>query len=504
MSCEEPMSATEQSALCLGLAEALGVGDASRCLSDVLSVLERHAIVQCGPLDAGPSVLRIERQGCVLNLMARGRMPDAATRELLGNLIRTAWLRTLEHEERERDLREAQRLEHERRELELHVQRGQRLESLGTLAGGIAHDFNNLLVGVLGNAELLSCRLSDPEDLDCCEAIRIAAERAASLTKQLLAYAGKSQPGARGPIDIAVLGREARALLDATLAKHAHLELRLEPDCVVVGERAPITEVLVHLLTNAGDALADKPGVITVSARRLQVPGPEWQHALGAMTAPGEWVLLQVKDTGIGMDDATAARIFEPFFSTKAKSHGLGLAACLGIVASHGGAIRVESALGAGTCISILLPALSAAGRKPRAEHRTGEPLSCKVLVIDDEPLVLSNVRRSLEQRGFRVFDACDGPNALACYRDVAADLIIIDLTMPGINGVEVVRRMRAAGLLTPIILSSGNLDNEVLRSLPRGAIQGTLPKPYGPKALLEAIERALEAVDAGQPSPLK
>jgi two-component system, cell cycle sensor histidine kinase and response regulator CckA len=726
MSSEQQMPAAEQSALCLSLAEALGVGDGSRCLSDVLAVLERHDIVQCEPTDAAASWLCIERPGRVLHFAPRGRRPDPATRELLGHLIRTACLRTHEREERERirermdmlssasfegvmihvdgrvidanqrfsemfgyepgelfgdtaferwvapedhamareriarrmegaylitglrkdgsrfiaevlskqgrlgenpvrvvalrdvterertqallresevrlrhlveasfdlvvlsrggriievggafeavlgfkreqlvgrrlldfiaaqtlehsraiidagrlgmfrsvvvgaageqipvevvavtstlegepvrltgvrDLREAQRLEQERRKLELQAQRGQRLESLGTLAGGIAHDFNNLLVGVLGNAELLSTRLSDPEDMACCDTIRMAAERAASLTKQLLAYAGKSQPGARGPIDIALLARENRALLDATLAKRAHLELRLEPDCVVVGERATITQVLVHLVTNASDALADKPGVITLSARRIHAPGPEWQHALGAATAPGDWVLLQVKDTGIGMDEATVGRVFEPFFSTKAKGHGLGLAACLGIVAAHGGAIRVESTLGAGSCVSVLLPALSDATRTARDAPRKCEPASCKLLVIDDEPLVLSNVRRSLEQRGFQVFEACDGPTALACYRDVAADVILIDLTMPGIDGIEVVRRMRAAGLLTPIILSSGNLDDEVLRRLPQGAIQGTLPKPYGPKALLEAIDRALDAVDAGRAS---
>jgi PAS domain S-box-containing protein len=391
-----------------------------------------------------------------------------------------------------RDLREAQRLEQERRRLELHVQRGQRLESLGTLAGGIAHDFNNLLVGVLGNAEFLSSRLRDPEERECSETIRIAAERAASLTKQLLAYAGKTQPGERGPVDIAALWRELRSLLDATLSKKAHIELRLAPHCIVHGERATIMQVLMNLLTNASDALLDKPGVIEVSARRVHVPGPEWQQALGAATGPGEWVLLEVKDTGIGMDEATAARIFEPFFSTKAKGHGLGLAACLGIVAAHGGGIRVESAPGSGTCMSVLLPALRDAPAKPTVEASPIRAKACCVLVIDDEPLVLQNVRRSLEPHGFRVALANDGGSALARYREVAPDLVIVDLTMPDMNGVEVVRRMREAGATMPIILSSGNLDIEVLRSLPPGAVQGTLPKPYGPKALLEAIERAV------------
>jgi CheY-like chemotaxis protein len=199
------------------------------------------------------------------------------------------------------------------------------------------------------------------------------------------------------------------------------------------------------------------------------------------------------------MDAPTAARIFEPFFSTKAKGHGLGLAACLGIVKSHGGAIRVESVPGAGTSISVLLPASSENGASAGTVHRDVRPKPCKVLVVDDEPLVRANVRRSLAPYGFSVFEAPGGFSALSSYEQLAPDLLIVDFTMPDLDGGEVIRRIRAAGSMVPIILSSGHVDNEALSGLPSGAIQGLLPKPYGPKALLAAIERALLPVDPRQ-----
>jgi two-component system cell cycle sensor histidine kinase/response regulator CckA len=399
-----------------------------------------------------------------------------------------------------RDMRERQRRERERRELELRVERTQRLESLGTLAGGIAHDFNNLLVGILMNAELLASRLTDPEDLESSESIRVAGERAASLTRQLLAYAGKTQPAQKGLIDLAGLGRELCTLLDATLSRKARLDLKLEPRCIVLGDRATIMQVLMNLLTNASDALKDQPGVIEMCIRRVNAPGAEWREAIGAAAEDGEWVLVRVKDTGVGMDAPTAARIFEPFFSTKAKGHGLGLAACLGIVKSHAGAIRVESTPGAGTSISLLLPAAGEHGARASKVPHDARPKPCKVLVVDDEPLVRANVRRSLAPHGFSVFEAPGGLSALSSYERIAPDVLIVDFTMPDLDGGEVIRRIREAGSTIPIILSSGHVDSEVLSTLPSGAIQGLLHKPYGPKALLATIEQALLPVDPEQP----
>jgi PAS domain S-box-containing protein len=392
-----------------------------------------------------------------------------------------------------RDMRPAQRLEAERRGLEQQVQRTQRLDSLGVLAGGIAHDFNNLLAGVLGNAEILRDRLTAPDDQEIATAIITAAQRAAALTRQMLAYAGQRDLGRREPVDVGQLVRELRGLLGATLSKKAELELLVDEATVVMGDQVTLGQVVMNLLTNASDALGDRPGRITVRARHVSEVDARWDHAQGATVGPGRWVLVEVEDTGAGMDEATRGRAFEPFFSTKERGHGLGLAACLGIVRAHGGALLVESALGRGSRFSVLLPASDAAaavGEAPRAADATRP---CRVLVVDDEAIVRGQMRRSLELRGYTVVEAADGRTALAALApaDVEVDVVVLDMTMPDLDGAEVLLRLRAAGSRVPVVVSSGYLDVAVERRLPRGEFQGFLAKPYSATELVTAIERA-------------
>jgi PAS domain S-box-containing protein len=396
-----------------------------------------------------------------------------------------------------RDLRPARRIEAERRALEQRVERAQRLDSLGILAGGIAHDFNNLLAGVLGNADLLRERVSDPMDVEITDAILAAAQRAAALTRQMLAYAGQRDLGRREPIDIGLLFTELRTLLDATLSKKARLELAIERGSVVCGDRATISQVLMNLLTNASDALAEREGQIHVRARRVHDLDARWDAAQGASVGPGAWVLIEVEDSGAGMDEATRGRVFEPFFSTKERGHGLGLAACLGIVTSHGGAVLVESEPGRGSCFSVLLPASEGGGPARDEAPPRATPRPCRVLIVDDEPLVRAQLRRSLELRGYTVDEVADGRTAVATIEastDTPPDVVILDMTMPDIDGAEVLRRMRAGGSRIPVIVSSGYLDVAVERRLPRDAFQGFLAKPYGATELVNAIERALRA----------
>lgn len=391
-----------------------------------------------------------------------------------------------------RDLRAARKLEEERRQLELQVERSQRLESLGVLAGGIAHDFNNLLVGVLGSAELLTLSLKDPEDLALAESIRIAGENAASLTRQMLAYAGRRDVHAPELVDISGLCREMRGLLEAVLSKKARIELSLAPECLAMGERTTLMQVLMNLLTNASDALDGKPGTIQITTQRIARPDARWEKALGATVRPGDWVLLQVRDTGIGMDAATQRRMFEPFFTTKKRGHGLGLGSCLGIVAAHGGAIMVESAPGQGSTFSVLLPATS---KHPTPPSESVKPLpqACRVLIIDDEPLVRAHLRRVLELRGFLVRDAANGRSGLTEIGACPIDVVLLDLSMPDMDGVELARQLRAAGNTVPIVLCSGNLDGAAERLQP-GMVQSVLQKPFSTDELLGAIERAREA----------
>ena len=388
-----------------------------------------------------------------------------------------------------RDLREARRLEQERRQLELQVERSQRLESLGVLASGIAHDFNNLLVGVLGGAEILLASLKDQDDRAQAEAIHTAGQRAAALIKQMLAYAGRQSLTTTEPVDLAELWQELSALLSAALSKKAQVELDLAPDSVVLGERSALMQVFMNLLTNASDALENKPGRISVTTERVRELDASWSHALGAPVKPGSWVLVRVRDTGAGMDDATLRRIFEPFFSTKARGHGLGLGSCLGIVKSHGGAMLVESAPGLGSTFSVLLPATEVRTVAPTRAAATAPP--CRVLVVDDEPLVRSHLRRLLTRHGFTVEDAPDGSAGLEAIRRFRPDVVLLDMTLPDLDGVDVVRRLRASDVNVPIVLCSGDLDAAWERGLDPGLLQGMLEKPFNLSQLLEAIDRA-------------
>jgi len=393
-----------------------------------------------------------------------------------------------------RDLREKRRLERERANLLQQIERSQRTESLGILAGGIAHDFNNLLVGVLGNAELLLDRITDPLERQAALAIRSAGERAATLTAQMLAYAGRRDLGRREAVDLGGLCRDLRELLDAVLSKKARIELAIGPETWVFGNRATLTQVLMNLLTNASDALGDQPGVIRVTMRRTRDVDARFHRALGASAEPGNWVLTDVSDTGAGMDAGTKERIFEPFFSTKEKGHGLGLAACLGIVTSHGGALVVDSEIGRGSCFSMILPGAKASTEAPADPRPAAHARPIRVLVVDDEPLVRSLVRRLLERRGYSVEEAADGRACLAALERAAFDVVLLDVTMPDIDGAEVVRRLRAAGSNIPVVLSSGYMAVSAENALDRSMIQAFLPKPFTPTDLVEALERALAA----------
>jgi len=389
-----------------------------------------------------------------------------------------------------RDLRPVRRLEAERRRLEQQIERSQRLDSLGVLTGGIAHDFNNLLVGILGNADLLLMTLTEADERESALAIRTAGERAADLTRQMLAYAGQHQPAHNDPVDIGELLRELKQLLNASLSKKMELELAIDPGCSVLGDRATLTQVVMNLLTNASDALESRPGKVQVRVTRIERPDARWEDALGATVAPGAWVLLEIRDTGVGMDEATRDRVFEPFFTTKDAGHGLGLAACLGIVASHKGAILVESEPGRGSCFSVLLPAGDRFQTRAAVRDRANVA-PCKVLVVDDEHLVRAHLRRALELRGYRVDEAGSGDAGLSRFAASAPDVIVLDFMLGDMTGIDVIRRIRETGSRVPIVLSSGYLDTAAERELDPTSFQAFLRKPYRTEDLMLAIEQA-------------
>jgi CheY-like chemotaxis protein len=248
-------------------------------------------------------------------------------------------------------------------------------------------------------------------------------------------------------------------------------------------------QVFMNLLTNASDALEGESGQIRVTSERVNEPDSRWSTALGASVHSGNWVLVRVSDTGVGMDEATRTRIFEPFFTTKPSGHGLGLGSCLGIVKAHGGAILVESVPGTGSAFSVLLPATEHGSKSAAPAEVTTSP--CSVLVVDDEPLVRSHVRRVLEKYGFSVAEAPDGGAGLEAIARTRPDVVLLDMSMPDLDGVEIVRRLRASGMNVPVVLYSGNLDAARERGLAPGMVQGMLQKPFHQAELLRVIEHA-------------
>jgi len=395
-----------------------------------------------------------------------------------------------------KDLRPAKRLEDERLQLRAQMERSQRLESLGVLAGGIAHDFNNLLVGVIGNAELLLMGAASAEDRELVQDILSAGQKGASLTRQMLAYAGQGVRRQKEPVDIGALCREIHGLLGATLSKKAIVTFDIAPGSIVSADRVTLMQVLMNLLTNASDSLDDQPGQISVRSELVTDPDDAWKDALGTRVQPGDWVMLQISDTGRGMDATTRERVFDPFFTTKVQGHGLGLAACLGIVSAHDGALLLHSEPGKGSTFSLLFPRSTGT---PTAVAPTPKPedpakLGQHILIADDEPLVRQSLRRVLESQGYVVTEACDGREALAAAGSKAIDIVVLDLTMPEMDGAEVARNLRANGSRVPIILSSGYWSPSTEAELGPQGISAFLQKPYSIGELLATLKKVLSS----------
>ncbi len=393
-------------------------------------------------------------------------------------------------------IEEVMRAEEEQRRLEHHVQHAQRLEGLEILAGGIAHDFNNLLMCVLGNADL-ALRKQGPGTTVRHELtqISLAATQAADLVRSMLTYAGKGRHVVE-PIDLSQLLGEMAGVLRVSISKSAELRCELDPGLAAVeGDASQLRQVCMNLITNASDALEDQPGTIvvrtsTVKADRRELDG----MLLGNDLAPGFYVCAEVTDTGCGMTAETSARIFDPFFTTKFQGRGLGLAAVLGIVRGHGGAIRLDSTPGVGTRVRVLLPASRA--QVPGKGEETRDALGAAeragfVLIVDDEDGVREVASGMVEEMGLHALPAADGVEALELVEKHADDVLVVvlDLTMPRMDGRETLRELRRLRPDLPVIISSGYQEAEDVAE--RG-VAGFLKKPYVSSELHAKIRAAV------------
>ncbi len=376
----------------------------------------------------------------------------------------------------------------------------QKLESLGILAGGVAHDFNNLLTGILGNASLALDVLppgAPPQSM--LEDVVRASERAAHLTKQLLAYAGKGR-FVLEPVDLSHTVRDISHLIRSSIPKNAQLRLDLADRLPCIeADASQIQQVVMNLVINAAEAIpADRLGNVLVTTRIQHVDEQYLQQSLGVgEIGPGEYVSLEVHDTGVGMDPPTLQRIFDPFFTTKFAGRGLGLAATQGIVRGHKGAMKVYTTPGQGSTFKILFPSMAedreparpAAAVIPPAKTQTGT-----VLVIDDEEAVRRTAKASLERRGYDIVLAENGVEGIQLFRALSGkiSLVLLDLTMPGPGGEEVLRQIKTIRSETKVILSSGYNEVEVIQRFTGKGLAGFLQKPYTSAALVEKVSRVL------------
>jgi PAS domain S-box-containing protein len=393
------------------------------------------------------------------------------------------------------DITERKQAEEEKRNLERQVQRAQKLESLGVLAGGIAHDFNNLLMVVQGHAELALKEISpmSPARGSISE-ITTAACRAADLCRQMLAYAGKSS-FALERVGLRDLVEEMAHLLKTAISKKAILNLNLERGLPPIeADPTQIRQIVMNLIINASEAIGDRSGVITVSVGATRCDeeyllGTEEREAL----APGLYVHLEVTDTGHGMDAEMQSRIFDPFFSTKFTGRGLGLAAVLGIVRAHKGALKVYSEPGKGTTFKILFPALAEgeeATRSPDSSPLGDWRGTGTILLVDDEESLVALGARMLEHLGFSVLTAADGLQAVEQYREKGntIDLVLMDLTMPHMDGAEAFGELRRLNPDVRVVLASGYSNEDVAVRFAGKGFSGVLQKPYNLSSLREAL----------------
>ncbi len=399
-----------------------------------------------------------------------------------------------------RDITTRKNAEIERREFERRIQHTQKLESLGVLAGGIAHDFNNILLAILGNADiaLMSVPETNPARNSLNKIVH-AATTAADLTRQMLAYSGRSEFEIL-PLDLNKVVVELAHLLEVSISKKAVLKFRLADSLpLIMADAAQISQILMNLITNASEALDETSGVISITTGAMHCDDSYLNTTeLTSRIKEGLYAYVEVSDTGCGMDKTVQAQLFEPFFTTKYSGRGLGLSSVLGIITGHNGAIKVYSEPGEGTTFKILFPVYrhGESGQLFSSEISEDEKWTGEgtVLFADDEDSVLAVGRDILEYLGFKVLTAEDGREAVEIFSENADEIVlaILDLTMPHLSGDEVYREIRRIRSNIPVIISSGFSRQDIMHRFSGKRLAGFIQKPYRVEDLAHVIRGAL------------
>jgi PAS domain S-box-containing protein len=385
----------------------------------------------------------------------------------------------------------------ERRRIDEQLRHTQKLESLGVLAGGVAHDFNNLLTGILGNASLaLDTTAPTHPNRILLEEVNRAAERAADLTRQLLAYAGKGRFVLRA-LDLSGLVREISGLVQTSIPKAVQVRLQLADDLPSVeADPGQLQQVIMNLVINGAEAIGPGGGTVLVRTGAQAVDAQYIATVAGHNDAlnPGQYVMLEVHDTGVGMTPDVLARIFDPFFTTKFTGRGLGLSAVQGIVRSHRGALKVYTTPGQGTTFKVLLPACGAPATEPPAAADGDLAGYGAVLIVDDEEIVTQTAKHTLERYGYAIVTASNGQEALDLFRrdPDGFRLVLLDLTMPVMSGEETLREMQMVRPSTRVLLTSGYNEVEAVQRFAGKGLAGFIQKPYTSLALAQKVKEVL------------
>jgi PAS domain S-box-containing protein len=391
-----------------------------------------------------------------------------------------------------RNVSERRRAEEERQSLEKQMLHAQKLESLGVLAGGIAHDFNNLLMAIMGNADLALMRINrESPAVENLHRIERAAARAADLAKQMLAYSGKGKFVIES-LNLNILLEEMLHMLEVSISKKAVLRLNpFQSLPQVEADATQMRQIIMNRVINASEAIGDRSGVIAITTGCMDCDRNYLKDVwLDENITAGLYVYLEIADSGCGMDKETLAKIFDPFFTTKFTGRGLGMAAVLGIVRGHKGAVKVYSELGKGTSFKILLPASDRPAELFNHSSLSDDwQGSGTVLLVDDEETVRGIGVEMLKELGFTVITANDGREGVAVFKqhpEIA--FVILDLTMPHMDGEQCFRELRQLRPDVRVILSSGYNEQEVTQRFVGKGLAGFVQKPYKLSMLKEAI----------------
>jgi PAS domain S-box-containing protein len=396
------------------------------------------------------------------------------------------------------DITEQKSAEEERMKMDEQLRQAQKLESIGVLAGGIAHDFNNMLMVIIGNTELALMDIPEKSPVvPRLNNINMVAMSAANLCKQMLAYSGKGF-FQMAPLNLTGMINEMEQMLKTSISKKAKLDLHLDDEMPLIkADMSQIQQIIMNLVINASEAIGEKPGTITIKTGQKQCSAEYLKtFHLSDEIVEGLYVCMEISDTGCGMEKETLGKIFDPFFTTKFTGRGLGLAAVLGIVRSHKGAIRINSEPGKGSTFKILFPAIEFSPVKKEAEIKQGKDWhgSGTILLVDDDDQIRNVCKRILERIGFEVITAEDGKDGIDVFSKNRDKIrcVILDLTMPRMDGKEAYSELMLIDPDVKVIISSGYNEIEVMNSFKGKGLAGFIQKPYQLENMKDELKKVL------------